>query len=240
MSSFAATISLKKSLIKDKFGRSVKPSQTDSSPDVVESLLKKKSDLENKLEVLELKLDSTRQDLDTANSTIRQLTSKYQDDLRLDRQDKNVDQHLPVTELNQEDSLSFMGTTEKLEKLRADDMKGNLDKGFVNEVYRYKCEEDEGSFVLSIPKLPPDTLKHSYAITMKVDAPCVPSVVAHWFPLPRDNNFDTGNALTTPSMRSHYVRLPNPGETFTALEHYDQEFQELLRARRRGENCRHS
>ena len=84
MSPFAATISLKKSLIKDKFGRSVKPSQTDSSSDVVESLLKKNSDLENKLEVLELKLDSTRQDLNTANSTIRQLTSKYQDDLRLD------------------------------------------------------------------------------------------------------------------------------------------------------------
>ena len=38
----------------------------------------------------------------TSNSTIRQLTSKYQDDLRLDQQDKNMEPHLPVTELNQE------------------------------------------------------------------------------------------------------------------------------------------
>ena len=42
MSPFAATISLKKSLVKDKFGRFVTPSQSDSiSSDVVASLLKK-------------------------------------------------------------------------------------------------------------------------------------------------------------------------------------------------------
>ena len=135
-----------------------------------------------------------------------------------------------------------MGTTDNLEKLSVDDMKGNLKYGIclVNEDYRNKCEEDIGSFVLSVPKLPPDTLEHSYATTMKVFATCVPSVVTHWFSLPSNNNFNTSNVLTTPSMRSHYVRLPNPGETFTALEHYDQEFRELLRARRRGENCRQS
>ena len=83
-----------------------------------------------------------------------------------------------------------MGTTDNLEKLSVDDMKGNLNYRIclVNEDYRNKCEENIGSFVLSVPKLPPDTLEHSYATTMKVVAPCVPSVVTHWFPLPSENN----------------------------------------------------
>ena len=46
ISPFPATIFLKKSLVKDKFGRSVKPHQTDTSSfEVIESLLKKNGDL---------------------------------------------------------------------------------------------------------------------------------------------------------------------------------------------------
>ena len=242
MSPFAATISLKKSLVKDKFGRSVKPSQMDSnSSDIIASLVKKNSDLENKIEGLELNLANARQDLSTANDMIGVITTKYQNDFRLEKQDKNLEQHLSEPELNQEDMLTYMGTTstkERLEKLSV-----GAETRFATEDFRHMCKEDvkdEGSSILSAPEVSPNTLDHSYAIAMKVVAPCFPSIVSHWFPLPSDNSFNLGNLLVTPSMRSHYVRLPNPGDAFTSLEHLNHEFRELLRARRRGQDCRQS
>ena len=66
----------------------------------------------------------------------------------------------------------------------------------------------------------------------------VPSLVSHWFPLWSDKDFTIGNFLSIPSLRSHYVRLPDPGKAFTSLEHVEYEFRELLRAKRQGQDCK--
>ena len=77
LSPFAATISLKRSLVKDMSGRIVVPPQLQSdSVDKVKSLQQKNYDLEHKLETLGLRLDSALQDLDKANSTISLLKIK--------------------------------------------------------------------------------------------------------------------------------------------------------------------
>ena len=56
-----------------------------------------------------------------------------------------------------------------------------------------------------------------YRSIMEVVTDCTPS---HWISLSRlcsDNKFSFSNLLAIPSLRSHYVRLPNPGEAFTAM-----------------------
>ena len=140
MSPFAATRSLKKSLVKDKFGRFVTPSQSDSiSSDVIASLLKKNCDLENKLESLELNLSSAQKDLETANSTIIELTSKYQDEFGVFQcKDKNIE---PVLS-NHEDMTCTC--TKNLEKLTVDSMEDDLEIEIAKDNYRYKCEGDIG------------------------------------------------------------------------------------------------
>ena len=110
MSPFAATISLKKSLVKDKFGRFIIPSQSfSSSSDVVASLLKKNGDLEKKLEILERSLASQQQELDSAHSDIRMLTSMYQSEVNLDQfKDKSIQQCSAPKD--QDDILNFTCT----------------------------------------------------------------------------------------------------------------------------------
>ena len=66
----------------------------------------------------------------------------------------------------------------------------------------------------------------------------VPSLVSHWFPFWSDKDSNIGNLLSIPSLRSHYVRLPDPGKAFTSLEHVEYEFRELLRAKRQGQDCK--
>ena len=75
------------------------------------------------------------------------------------------------------------------------------------------------------------------------ESPCL-SLVSHWYPFSRscssNNNFDIGNLFAISSLRAHYVKLPKPGEAFSSLTHMDEEFRQLLRARRGGQECRQS
>ena len=68
------------------------------------------------------------------------------------------------------------------------------------------------------------------------------SLASHWLPSAHCNNSSNFSDLSSfPSLKSHYVRLPKPGESFTSLEHLNQEFRELLRAKRAGrQDCRQS
>ena len=84
------------------------------------------------------------------------------------------------------------------------------------------------------------SLKHDDASGKKDVTPCMPSLISHWLPLFSDSDSNIGNLLYIVSLRSHYVRLPNPGEVFTSLEHVEQKFRELLRRKRRGQDCRQS
>ena len=70
--------------------------------------------------------------------------------------------------------------------------------------------------------------------------PRMPSLISHWLPLFNDRSSNIGNLSSIVSLRAHYVRLPNPGKEFSSLEHVEQEFRELLRAKRRGQDCRQS
>ena len=68
------------------------------------------------------------------------------------------------------------------------------------------------------------------------------SLASHWIPSSNcDYNSDYRSLSSFISLRSHYVRLPDPGKSFSSLEHLDQEFRELLRAQRAGrQDCRQS
>ena len=194
-------------------------------------------------------MTSAQKDLETANSTIIELTSKYQDEFGVFQcKDKNIE---PVLS-NHEDMTCTC--TKNLEKLIVDSMEENLEIEIAKDNYRYKCEGDIGKEEFS--KIPAakvttdekyDTTEHfhnrDYSSAMKVVTPCVPSLVSHWIPLSKlcsDDNLSFDNISAIPSLRSHYVRLPNPGEAITSLSHLDQEFRELLRVHRRGQDCRQS
>ena len=65
------------------------------------------------------------------------------------------------------------------------------------------------------------------------------TLVSHWIPLCHINLNSTGGDLSSLlSFRSHYTRLPSPGERFTAMEDMMQEFRVLLNAQRQG--CKQS
>ena len=57
------------------------------------------------------------------------------------------------------------------------------------------------------------------------------SLASHWNPIPafQENSLDISSIL---SMRSHYVRIPDPGATFSSMEHLLQDFREILRVQR--------
>ena len=59
------------------------------------------------------------------------------------------------------------------------------------------------------------------------------SLSCHWIPALSDfYSFTPSNLSTMPSMRAHYVRIPNPGSSFTAMEDVLQEFRVIWRAQR--------
>ena len=69
------------------------------------------------------------------------------------------------------------------------------------------------------------------------------SLASHWLPsTPTENGFVYFNLSSMPSMRSHYIRIPNPGDSFTALEHLLQDYRVFLRRQRQEllEDCRQS
>ena len=93
----------------------------------------------------------------------------------------------------------------------------------------YNCSFDSGVYVLDGNSLPTDSNSSS-------------SLLSHWLPSSYTDNRCNFNSLSSfPSLRSHYVRLPKPGETFTTLQHLAKEFRELLRAQWAGrQDCRQS
>ena len=69
------------------------------------------------------------------------------------------------------------------------------------------------------------------------------TLVAHWIPshlIGRDSACSDLSKI--PSFRSHYFRLPNPGEQFTAMEEMMQQFRILLNSQQQcyKEGCRQS
>ena len=66
------------------------------------------------------------------------------------------------------------------------------------------------------------------------------SLAAHWIPRLTLNCTSFSRDLSSiSSLRSHYVRLPYPGDFFTSMEDVRQEFKEFLRVQRQAmlEEC---
>ena len=65
------------------------------------------------------------------------------------------------------------------------------------------------------------------------------SLLSHWIPS-TISYCPSGDISSILSMPSHYVKLPDPGEVFTSLEHLLQEYREMMRAQRQAflEECR--
>ena len=68
------------------------------------------------------------------------------------------------------------------------------------------------------------------------------SLVSHWIPSCFINRNSTCGLSSISSLRSHYSRLPSPGERFTAMEDMMVEFRVLLNAQKQGykDSCRQS
>ena len=69
------------------------------------------------------------------------------------------------------------------------------------------------------------------------------SLAAHWIQSSSiECSFTRYNLDSMASMRAHYVRIPNPGDSFNALEHFLQEHRVFLRRQQQEvlENCRQS
>ena len=58
------------------------------------------------------------------------------------------------------------------------------------------------------------------------------SLVTHWTPSSTKSGLEYGCLSSLHTMRSHYVKLPNPGEKFTAMEDLLQEFRLMLKKQR--------
>ena len=91
---------------------------------------------------------------------------------------------------------------------------------FMGEIINPACNECKGADVWDPFSSFPDD-----------DIPI--SLYGHWIPaLPDAHNFAHSNISSMPSMRAHYVRIPNPGCSFTAMEDVLQEFRVMWRAQR--------
>ena len=69
------------------------------------------------------------------------------------------------------------------------------------------------------------------------------TLVTHWIPISFFNNSRQYGALSTiTTLRSHYLKLPNPGGSFTSMEDLMQEFRVLLNKQSQAfkEDCRQS
>ena len=65
------------------------------------------------------------------------------------------------------------------------------------------------------------------------------SQVAHWNPIINARN--SFNRAASSTLRSHYVRLPNPGEIFYTAKDIVDEMKELLsKQEKHAENCKQS
>ena len=58
------------------------------------------------------------------------------------------------------------------------------------------------------------------------------SLVTHWIPSSTKSGLEYRCLSSLHTMRSHYVKLPNPGEKFTAVEDLLQEFRLMLKKQR--------
>lgn len=52
-----------------------------------------------------------------------------------------------------------------------------------------------------------------------------PSLISHWIP---PHSTVSSNLLNLPSLRAHYVHLPNPGSSFLSMDEVFQEFKRLM------------
>ena len=69
------------------------------------------------------------------------------------------------------------------------------------------------------------------------------SLVSHWLPSSYAHlNFVQTNLSLLPSLRAHYIRIPNPGGSFTAMEDVMQEYRIFLNAQRQAfmDGCKQS
>ena len=69
------------------------------------------------------------------------------------------------------------------------------------------------------------------------------SLASHWNPsTDTEFSFNQFNLASMASMRSHYVRIPNPGDSFTAFEDLLQDYRVFLRQQRQEllRDCRQS
>ena len=68
------------------------------------------------------------------------------------------------------------------------------------------------------------------------------SLVAHWVPSFEECKTEKRSLSSITSMKSHYVRLPDPGGTFSAMEDVMQEFRILLNKQQQqfSDNCKQS
>ena len=69
-----------------------------------------------------------------------------------------------------------------------------------------------------------------------------PTLISHWIPTFYKFDRSRSDLTSISTLRSHYVRLPNPGDYFTANEEIMQEFRILLNKQHQSykEECRQS
>ena len=259
---FSAFISIKKSFVKDKEGYAVIPDDVKSSAIFDLSNQDARNDINLKEELNQLK---TKQ-----MEYIKELKSVYTlvDELRntIEERDSAINDILTQRMVHKEAAGTVSKTLKpsqfEFDALQCDMMKTDIEKFKSLDLEAVKVEQASSlgensecycGFATKLEVQDYDASSNStsnyfnhdgnYASTMKVESHCL-SLVSHWYPFSMsyssDNNSGIGNLFSIPSVRAHYVKLPKPGEAFSSLTHMDEEFRQLLRARRGGQECRQS
>ena len=243
---FSANISIKKSFIKDRDGCPVVFSVGDSkfksgaSQSQIDAM--KYFELEKELEKLRTKQNEYFQKLNAAYVTIANLRNI------IEERDIAINYLTSTDKFSEEAAPSHY---EKSEVFRQGQFKVNTwryDVTDTSEQMFDAAENENGKFISAVkqetnPSLiqdffSSDSVNHENRLYEGGGIHAVPSQVSHW--MPSSHCHKRSNISSISSLRSHYVRLPNPGQEFSKLEHMEQEFRELKRAWREGQNCRQS